>query len=210
MFSLTQKRRPLFGAPMPSAMGGEYDLSAAPATSSPGLSTGAQDAITPTYKKPSTANLIIGTIGDTLSQIGGGQGTYLKGLAQQRGMAAQAQQAQQERAAEYADWVRKKEYEQKNPTRAPYRFTANDGDVYELGADGKPQRLFDDPTPKTDWITAKNPDGTMQIIPMVGGRPAVGGAPAPQRQVIQQLPPGVKPIGGGGAAPSGPRTFPVR
>jgi len=102
MFGTTRKG--LFGAPM---IGEDR--------SAPGAGLVQQDAVTPTYKKPSTANLIIGTLGDTLSQWGGGKGTFLPGLQMRQQQAAEAAQYQQQRADQYTDWERKQQYERNNP-----------------------------------------------------------------------------------------------
>lgn len=85
------------------------------ATASPDAAPVQVAATVPTYKKPSLGNLLIGTIGDTLSQIGGGRGNYLPGLQRQQMMVTEAAQAQQNRANDYADWVRKEQYKAANP-----------------------------------------------------------------------------------------------
>lgn len=152
------------------------------------------------YQKPDTLHMIAGVLGDTLATIGGGQGTFLPMMARQQEMAQREQQAQAQRAAEFADFTKRYDYELAHPKPSqaqPYRFESNNGDVYQLDAQGQPVKIFADPTPKMNFI----PDG------LGGGRwVAVPNA-------AQSAPPSA-PVGKltpmGGAAPGGPRTFPVR
>jgi hypothetical protein len=101
----------------------------------------------------------------------------------QRQAEAQRQQSLDKREADYADFVRKEQWRRDNPQPGnPYRFEANDGDVYELGPDGQPRRLFDDPSPKMNFI----PDGMGggQWVPIPTGAPQGMGAAQPNRKVI--------------------------
>jgi len=188
MFGTTRKG--LFGAPM---IGEDR--------SAPGAGLVQQDAVTPTYKKPSTANLIIGTLGDTLSQWGGGRGTFLPGLQARQQQAAEAAQYQQQRADQYTDWERKQQYEAAHPTIAK-----DDTFTRTLSAAG-----IDPASPQGKALylqranTLANP---AQFIPDGAG----GGQyvrPNPAAGVGPQAPVGkLTPLGG---APSqGARTFPVR
>ena len=101
MFS---KPKGLFGAPM---MG---DLRAAPAA---GMVQ--QDATVPTYKKPSTGQMIAGVIGDTLAQWGGGKGTFLPGLQMRQQYALESQRQQQEQAAKFAGFKQEYDYKAQHP-----------------------------------------------------------------------------------------------
>ena len=83
----------------------------------------------------------IGILGDALSSFGGGQASYLPGLAaqaQQQNTARQKLQEQQaKRTADWEDWVRQKQWERDNP--APINNdTVNDYNFYrtQLGEDG--------------------------------------------------------------------------
>lgn len=81
---------------------------------------------------------------------------------------------------------------------APHYWEMNDGSLGMVGQDGKPQVLFKDPTPKINWITAENPDGTKSLIPMGPNGPlGAGGQPG-------AAPPGITftPIEDGGPTPS--------
>jgi hypothetical protein len=141
----------------------------------------------------------IGILGDFLLGLGGQQGVYgpqahQKKLLEQRAQ-QEAMQSQMKRETDWQDWQRQYEYERKNPkpgNSQPYRFEGNDGDVYELGPDGQPRRIFDDPTPKMNFI----PDG------MGGGRwEPMPGAAVPAAPVGK-----LTPIGG--PAQSAPGGFP--
>lgn len=87
------------------------------------------------------------------------------------------------------------EYNRTHP--ATRYFEANNGDQYQIGEDGKPVKIFADPTPKINWVRADNGDGTFTMVPMSQSG-QVGGAP--------QAPVGkLKPYGG---QPSGSGNFP--
>jgi len=192
MFGTTRKG--LFGAPM---MGADP-------LAAPGAGLVQQDAVTPTYKKPSTANLIIGTLGDTLSQWGGGKGTFLPGLQMRQQQAAEAAQYQQQRADQYTDWERKQQYEAAHPS-AGGGTALQQNYEYLKTIDPNAAESYLRTQTTAPPIVQTNPDGTKTIYPS-GAIPQAGSA-AP-RQILQQLPPGAVPMGG---APSqGARTFPVR
>ena len=159
----------------------------------------------PPVKKPSffgqggTGRGIAGGIGDFLLQQAGARPIYAPAMQAQHEAALQQAQAQQQREAGMSDWLAKQQWERDNPAPAPPRyFEANDGDQYRIGADGKPERLFDDPTPKIDYQWIKNPDGTMSGIPIPRGGAAPSGPP-----------PGVTftPLPAGGAPQPGARIF---
>jgi len=175
--------------------------------SAPGTGPVARDAAVPTYKKPSTAQLIIGTLGDTLSQWGGGQGTFLPGLARQKQAAAEAAQYQQRRTDEYTDWERKQQYESAHPkTPADDTFTRA---LVAGGIDpGSPQakalylqRAQTLASPAPNFVSDGAGGGRWVTPPSMG----MGMQGAPQAPVGK-----LTPLGGGGAPSQGARTFPVR
>lgn len=187
------RQRGLFGAPM-------MDRSA------PGAGLVQQDAVIPTYKKPSTSNLIIGTIGDTLSQIGGGRGNYLPGLQQRQQMAAEQAQYQQRRADDYTDWERKQQYEQahpKAPTDDTFTRTLTAAGIDPMSPQGKAlyaQRAATLAAPAPNFVS-DGAGGGRWVQPPSPGLMGQGGPAAPVGKLT--------PLGGGGAV-GGPRTFPVR
>lgn len=160
----------------------------------------------PQFAKPNTLQTIAGIIGDTLSTAGGGQASFLPGLAMQRQLQVQGQQAAAKRAGEFSDFTKRHDYEVAHPK-------GNDGTAlrqnYEYLKTINPAAAEDYLRTQTSAppIVQQNPDGTKTVYP-AGLVPQSGAAP--QRQVLQQLPPGVKPIGAGGATPNGSRTFPIR
>lgn len=86
---------------------------------------------------------------------------------------------------------------------APHYWEMNDGSLGVVGPDGQPKVLFKDPTPKINWITADNGDGTKSVIPVgpngpLNAMPPSGAAPT----IIDKLPEGVKPLTEGGPTPS--------
>lgn len=136
---------------------------------------------------------IAGSIGDALLQQSGMRPIYQPAMQQQR--AAQLEQLayQRKRTDENADWMARAQWERANP--APRYFEANNGDQYVIGPDGKPQKVFADPTPKTEWVNVKNPDGTMTIMP----RPQLG--PATDRPAIGSVIADPRKAGAGSGQP---------
>lgn len=124
----------------------------------------------------------IGILGDTLAGAAGGQPMYAQHLYQQKAMRERQQQQlaalADERAYREQEWTRQKQWARDNPEpRAPYRWEANDGSLMEIGPDGKPVVVYQDPTPKVNWIRADNGDGSFSMVP-VGPNGPIGGAPA--------------------------------
>ena len=207
MFS--KEKRGLFGAPM----AGGYIPGAA---ASPDAAPVQVAATVPSYKKPSLGNLLIGTLGDTLSQFGGGRGNYLPGLQRQQASAIEAQQAQQTRAAEYADWVRKEEYKAANPgpaaddafTRAAKEAGIMPGTPEWAQINRQRAATLASPAPNfvSDgmgggrWIQAPSPSL------LSGGGGSGGNPPTPPTPPVGKL----TPLGAGGAPSQGARTFPIR
>jgi len=117
---------------------------------------------------------IAGNIGDFLLQYAGAQPIYAPQMQRQQAMKQQQQAGEANRLEEERQWIAREQYKRANTP--PETFESNSGDRYTIGADGTPRLIFKDPTPKTEWINVKNPDGTMTIMP--------------------------KPVGGGNAPPS--------
>lgn len=179
---------PQNGAPLPGA-------GMAPAPQSPSF-----------LDKGGLGSQILGSLGDYLAQRGGGQPIYAQARQQQRAVQVAQQQYQRHLQDERDTWLMQQQYEREHPKPVgPHYFETNNGDQAVIGPDGKPQIVFKDPTPKVNWITAENGDGTKQIIPVVNGVPigvtqaVPGGAGG--------LPPGYTVRQKGGAV-SGPPTFP--
>lgn len=142
---------------------------------------------------------VMGGIGDVLS----GDSRYTDGLMQQnmltRKSLMEQAQAEAERAARRQDFMFEHDYKRNNPMpsdRAPYRWEGNDGDVYELGPDGQPKRIFDDPTPKMNFIPDGMGGGQWVAVPTAAPSVPQGGS---------TLPPGYtkRPKGGPASAPGG-------
>lgn len=188
-------RKGIFGAPMQQA-GTPWNPDPRAA---PGAGPIQQDAQIPTYAKPSTAKMIIGTLGDTLSQWGGGQGTFLPGLQQRQQQAAQEAQYQRQRTDEYTDWERKQAYERANP-----KPQTDDTFTRALMGAG-----IDPASPQGRALynqRAQSLANPAQFIPDgAGGGQYVRPNGAPPAAPVGKL----TPLGGGGAS-SGARTFPIR
>lgn len=195
MFS---KGKGLFGAPMiPQTPGYGVDRSA------PGTGPVQQDATVPTYKKPSTGQMIAGVLGDTLAQWGGGKGTFLPGLQMRQQQAAEAAQYQRKRTDDFTDWQAKQEYEAahpKAPTDDVFTRTLLAAGIDPASEQGK--QLY-----RTRATTLAYPTPTY-----VSNGPGLGGqyVTPPMPGMAPQAPVGkLTPLGNGGA-PSGARSFPIR
>ena len=91
----------------------------------------------------------LGVLADTLAGAAGREGPYAAQMQAQRQQEAAAQQAQAQREASMQDWRTKFDYERANPApKDPYRFEDNAGNVWQMGPDGQPQRIFTDQAPK--------------------------------------------------------------
>lgn len=121
------------------------------------------------------------------------RGVQNTGLDQRRAMEMYKQQqadtlaqyeAQQRIAAQYRK-------------QTPYRWESNNGSLMEIGEDGQPRLVYQDPTPKVNWVRADNGDGTFTMVPM-----SQGGATQPNE--LDTLPEGYSVRGAG----SGQRGFP--
>lgn len=122
---------------------------------------------------------VMGIVSDGLAGAIGQPGQYAAGLRRDKELTRQDSLYQRQRTDQMADWKAKQEWERANPApRAPHYWETNDGSLGAIGPDGKPTILFKDPTPKVDWITANNPDGTKTLVPMQqgGGGPNLGDA----------------------------------
>lgn len=154
------------------------------------------------FQKPNTLQTIAGILGDTLSTVGGGQASFLPGLAQQRQLQSQAQMAAAKRTADFGDFTARHDYEVAHP-----KSPADDVFTRTLSAAGispdspeavalyrKRAETLANPTPQ--WV----PDG------FGGGKfIAPGGAGSAPQAPVGRLTPMQ-----GGAVPNGPRTFPIR
>lgn len=202
------QRRGLFGAPMadPTAMAG----------------AGVLPGETPSFM-PDQANLpalpqqkpgffarngvgvqILGGLSDGVLAATGGRPVFGPAMDARR----QREQALADEQRQLAQQYGLIDYKaQHAPPPAPHYWETNDGSLAMVGPDGKPQVLYKDPTPKINWITADNGDGTKSMIPVGPNGPMT--AQQPQAAGGGQLPQGFTVRKSGGAAPSGPGGFPL-
>lgn len=129
---------------------------------------------------------ILGAVGDYLMQVNGMQPTFGNAQLLRRQMELQQQRAQQQRQAEWDDWVKKQEYEAAHP-RPVNNDTINDFNWFKT-LSPQDRALYGQMKPQ--YITADNGDGTKTIIPvtpgMFGGQPSIPTAPVGK----------LKPLGG--------------
>lgn len=196
-------RRGLFGAPMRGAY--ETPGYGIDPTAAVGAGPIQQDATKPTYTKPTTGQMIAGTIGDALQNWSGGRGTFLPAMQQQQEAARQAQQYQQQRADQYTDWERKQQYEAAHPTAAKddaFTLTLRNAGIDPESAQAKSlymQRAQTLASPAPNFVS-DGAGGGRWVQPPAPGM-GMGGPQAPVGKLT--------PLGGGGAPSQGARTFPV-
>lgn len=120
---------------------------------------------------------LLAAVGDAFAQENGMEGSAVSGLTGGRAKAmAEAKKAEQEQQLMQAGIAAGATPEQMALIRggaanwndfkqSPYRFEDNAGNVWELGADGKPKRIFTDMAPKQyfqdgQFVTVSNPYAT--------------------------------------------------
>ncbi|WP_394662892.1 hypothetical protein [uncultured Sphingomonas sp.] len=122
---------------------------------------------------------LLGSIGDAVSSAYGGGTPYATAQNQFRQRQQQLQDYRMKQADEMAQWTAQQEWERAHPKPvAPHYWETNDGSLGIVGPDSKPQILYQDPTPKVNWITADNGDGTKSVIPVGPNGPLTGQQPS--------------------------------
>lgn len=127
-------------------------------------------------KPRGTGRRIAGYLADFLAGMNGQSGPYASILQQEREAEERQRMFEQQRRAGFDDFVQRKTWERDNmPSQSsPHYWETNDGSLGMVGPDGKPQILYKDPTPKTDWIQVKDPvTGAISIVakPIGGALP---------------------------------------
>ena len=175
----TNQRKPmgLFGGFAPSGMqqAPQADPMAAMGQSmgqAPMMQQGQQFAQSQAPKKPGIDWW--GVMTDVLAGAAGREGPYAASMRAKQEQAAAQEHARQQREASMQDrrsnFLFEQEYARANPgPKDPYRFEDNAGNVWQMGADGQPQRIFTDLAPK-QYMT----NGGMVNVP----NPYAGGAGA--------------------------------
>lgn len=141
----------------------------------------------------------LGVLADALAGAAGREGPYAAQMQRQREQDFAAQQAQLQRENGWQDFQRRFDYEQAHQKPAnPYRFEDNAGNVWEMGQDGQPRRIFTDMAPKQYMV-----DGQFVTVanPYAGSQPAMPSGDDEWGPVVNE-----RPGGAGGNASSG---FPV-
>lgn len=159
---------------------------------------GADGAAKPSFfGQGGAGRAIAGYLGDALLRMGGAGPIYQPQVQfQQQQFAEQAEQ-QRRQAAEWSMWQRQQEWKRANP-EAPQPTEFERAAVAGGFVPGSPEfvalmRRRAENQASAPPLVITNADGTKTVYP--GGMIPQGGA-QPQRRVVQQLPPGAKPIGG--------------
>jgi hypothetical protein len=141
--------------------------------------------------KPDWAGAIQAALNGFLAARGNPVGMMgLQQMQMARQQALEEAKHQTRRGESFEDWVKQQAWKRANPDAAnPHRWESNDGSLMELGPDGTPKVVYKDPTPRVQFI----PNGLGGVIPinMSQFAPSVGGG-----ELLDELPPGAKPIGG--------------
>lgn len=141
----------------------------------------------PTFKQR-LGGFLEGTVND-LMHLRGFQNTALD---QRRAMEMYKQQqadtlaqyeAQQRIAAQYRK-------------QTPYRWESNNGSLMEIGEDGQPRLIYQDPTPKVNWVRADNGDGTFTMVPVGQDGSTAASPPKPVGKLTPYGGPQATPAGG--------------
>lgn len=120
---------------------------------------------------------IAGVLGDSILQAQGQQPIYLQNLMQQKALKQRQKMMQEQRAADWEDWQRRQQWTLDHKQAQPHYWESNDGSLMSIGADGQPQRVYSDPTPKYNWIPDGMGGGRYEAIPGTGGAPQYPAAP---------------------------------
>lgn len=134
----------------------------------------AQQQVIPEQKKPGLFGKggafwdFLGYAGDSIT----GKPMYTNHVQQRRQGEQQERQYQRQRQDKRED----QEWEWKNRPREPHRWEANDGSLMEMDpATGQPRVVYQDPTPKINWMQVQTPRG-LEIIPVGPNGPLTGQA----------------------------------
>lgn len=194
------QRRGIFGA---SLLGdGLPKLDSLPPDITPVAGDPRASAPIPEYSPPSTARMIVGTLGDTVSQWAGGHPIFAPQMQAQRERQQQLADEQRKQAAQYATWQQQQEYAVAHPKPAN-NDTANDYQFISdhLGEEAARKYLSNIGDPV---VTIPLGENRVYSGPRSGLSAAMGAGPMPTAPVGKLTPMT------GGASPSGSRTFPVR
>lgn len=185
---------PPFGAPFPQTGGATAPTTPQTLPVKKGLSGFIERLLNPSNS--------LGQFGQALlASQGGPLGNAIGYMLQQRAALGQ-------RDAKFEEWKRQFDYERANPKPSqaqPYRFKNNEGDLFELGDNGQASLLYDDPTPKIDWQSVDNGDGTKTLVPIIRGQ-TPGMAQPKQRPALGTV---IDDPRKGGGASNGTGGFPV-
>lgn len=101
---------------------------------------------------------IVGAVGDAMATAAGGRAVYLPMMMQRRQHEQALADAARRQNEQWELWKRQQDYTWANKPRdprEPHYWESNDGSLMAIGDDGKPTKVYADPTPKMNFI----PDG---------------------------------------------------
>jgi hypothetical protein len=141
--------------------------------------------------KPDWGQALIAGLNGYLAARGNPVGMAgLQQMMQQRQQALEEAQYQRRRGEGLEDYAQKQKIEQQYGRAAqPHYFEDNSGNQWAIGPDGKPQMVH-----KDDLPFKLVPNGLGGVVP-VDLRTLMQGQ-GQQEEILDQLPPGAKPIGG--------------
>ena len=130
------------------------------------------------FGKDSALWKVLGTLGDGIT----GNPVYSQTVLARKKMEHDAEMQQAKRAADLEDYAKKQEIEaQYRPEQRPHMWESNNGSLMQLDpTTGLPKVVYEDPTPKINWIRADNGDGTFTMVPVGPNGPLAGAPQAPK------------------------------
>ena len=124
----------------------------------------------------------LGILGDALAGAAGQPGVYAQMKLNERLHQRALDDEARRQSAQWELWKRQQDYTWANKPRdprQPHFWESNDGSLMALGDDGKPVKVYDDPTPKMNFIPDGMGGGQWVAVPtsapnQASNRPKIG------------------------------------
>lgn len=94
----------------------------------------------------------MGILADALAGAAGRPAMYAQQQYQQRAEQSALERGEEQYQRRRMDNREDRIWERDNTPKSPYRWESNDGSLMEMGQDGNPRLVYQDPTPKEKWV----------------------------------------------------------